>query len=191
MTIATPHTRGGRRQRDESAKVSILGDPIALIRQDHIRQLELCNQLESIADGLPHEVDIALCKRLSETMVPALRLHHSDEERALLPVLSNLPFVGDLVKPVAARLIEEHSTDEDFAEELTAALADLAELGWPENPEMLGYMLRGYFESRRRHIAWEESVLLPLADTHLTAQQRADMVEVMVANRNQAELQPV
>ena len=56
---------------------------------------------------------------------------------------------------------------------------------------MLGYMLRGYFESRRRHIAWEETVLLPLADTHLTAQQRADMVTVMVANRNQPELQPV
>jgi hypothetical protein len=39
----------------------------------------------------------------------------------------------------------------------------LAAAGRHENSEMLGSMLRGYLESQRRHINWEESVLVPMA----------------------------
>jgi hypothetical protein len=40
---------------------------------------------------------------------------------------------------------------------------------------MLGYMLRGFFEQQRRHIEWENRVLLPLARRTLT---KADLVEL-------------
>ncbi|MCR9256781.1 MAG: hemerythrin domain-containing protein [Alphaproteobacteria bacterium] len=184
MTIATRPASRAAQPGTGDRKVSILGDPIALIRQDHIRQLEICADLESIADSLPHDVDKTLCERLSALLPVSLKLHHKDEERALLPILRQIPQIAETVKTVQDRLEEEHTTDEDFADELAAALADVADLGWPENPEMLGYMLRGYFESHRRHIAWEEAVLLPLADAHLSRSQRHDMAAIMAENRN-------
>jgi len=184
MTIATrPASRAAHPGKGDR-KVSILGDPIALIRQDHLRQLKICAELESIADALPQDIDKARCERLSTLLPLSLKLHHQDEERALLPILGEIPQIAETVRAVQDRLEEEHATDEDFADELAAALAEVAELGWAENPEMLGYMLRGYFESHRRHIAWEEAVLLPLADAHLSRSQRHDMAAIMAENRN-------
>ncbi|MBN9246319.1 MAG: hypothetical protein J0I81_02505, partial [Hyphomicrobium sp.] len=47
----------------------------------------------------------------------------------------------------------------------------------PRNPETLGYILRGYFESQRRHIAWEDSVVLPAARKALTVEDLARLQE--------------
>ncbi len=35
--------------------------------------------------------------------------------------------------------------------------------GRTSNAEMLGYKLRGFFEGPRRHIEWENAILLPAA----------------------------
>ena len=62
-----------------------------------------------------------------------------------------------------------------FALELADELQLLVDTGMVRNAEMLGYMLRGFFEHQRRHIEWEKGVLLPLARQTLTP---ADLAEL-------------
>ena len=45
--------------------------------------------------------------------------------------------------------------------EILAALIDLVN-GEQNNPEKLGYMLRGFFEGLKRHVAFEQTHLIPL-----------------------------
>ncbi len=60
------------------------------------------------------------------------------------------------------RLRFEHCEDECFAEELTEALNALGSGNPDVNIEAIGYMLRGFFEAMRRHIAFESEMLLPI-----------------------------
>jgi hemerythrin-like domain-containing protein len=57
----------------------------------------------------------------------------------------------------------EHVRDEDVSSELLEELTFVAEQGRARNADMLGYMLRGLFEGQRRHIAWENTVVVPAA----------------------------
>jgi hypothetical protein len=57
---------------------------------------------------------------------------------------------------------------------------------------MLGYMLRGYFDSQRRHIAWEDRVVLPVARQVLTSDDLASLQSwVMASEHPRCSLQSV
>jgi hemerythrin-like domain-containing protein len=62
-----------------------------------------------------------------------------------------------------SRLEDEHEIDEGLAIEIASALRGLIQGAPLTNAESLGDMLRGFFKSQRRHIAWENDVVLPLA----------------------------
>lgn len=111
----------------------------------------LCDLLEQIADSIPGAVDPGLCAAVANQLGPVIRSIHRFEETALFPFSDGIRKAGETV----ARLKHEHFEDECFAEELTDALHELSHRQWPENPEALGYMLRGFFESVRRHAAFE------------------------------------
>ena len=49
---------------------------------------------------------------------------------------------------------------------------------------MVGYMLRGFFEAYRRHIEWENRVVLPLASNKLDADALKKLAKVMIKNRS-------
>jgi hemerythrin-like domain-containing protein len=68
----------------------------------------------------------------------------------------------DTIKVTLDRLRFEHCEDECFAEELTEALHALGSGDQKVNIEAVGYMLRGFFEAMRRHIAFESEMLLPI-----------------------------
>jgi hypothetical protein len=74
----------------------------------------------------------------------------------------------DKIETTLNRLRFEHCEDECFAEELTEALNALGTGNPDVNIEAIGYMLRGFFEAMRRHIAFESEMLLPI-DTSLSA----------------------
>lgn len=124
------------------------------------QKLALCAALEGIADGLPHSVDRLACLRIAAELVPSLRRIHAYEEEELFP-----RFVGDVPARAASvsRLCVEHVEDECFADELTEVLLVVGRGGAIENPEALGFMLRGFFQAVRRHAAFEAEHVLPLA----------------------------
>ena len=51
---------------------------------------------------------------------------------------------------------------------------------------MLGYMLRGFFERYRRHIHWENTLVMPLARLRLTPGDLEDLSALMESSRRKS-----
>jgi hemerythrin-like domain-containing protein len=146
-------------------------DPLALIEEDHALQLELCDLLEALADSLPG-FNRGTARSAAAILRQGFKPHLQFEEEMLFPLLRRRAPEGSALEPIMQQLEAEHTADEGFAHELADELELLADTGLMRNAEMLGYMLRGFFWQQRRHIEWENRVLLPLARQTLT---RADL----------------
>ncbi|WP_421692815.1 hemerythrin domain-containing protein [Aestuariivirga sp.] len=152
-----------------SEKLSPLArNPLDMISSAHALQVQMCDAMERIADGLPDEVDRRLCGQVASCLQYDLPLHHHDEEEALFPLLRKRARPEDGLEEILDRLTSEHAADNDFASEIAEALETLGQGGRPANPEMLGYMLRGFFERYRRHVQWESTLVMPMARLRLT-----------------------
>jgi len=161
-------------------------NPLDMIASAHAVQEQMCDAMERIADGLPDEVDRRLCAQVASCLQFDLPLHHHDEEEALFPLLRKRALPEDGLDKILERLAAEHSSDNDFASEIAEALETLGQGGRPDNPEMLGYMLRGFFERYRRHIHWENQLVMPLARLRLTREDLDQLQATMNENRRQA-----
>lgn len=137
--------------------------PLAWLHRAHAEQIALCNALEEIADSLPGSIDQKKCLSAARALGPLIKGMHHYEENTLFPWLerraAQTHALGDVLAKTLARLKQEHFEDECFAEELTDTLLKLGS-GHPVNMEATGYMLRGFFEAVRRHIAFERTHLL-------------------------------
>lgn len=139
-------------------------------------QLQLCAELESIADSLPARVDAERCMRAAATLAPLIRGVHDYENTVLFPQIeAQAAQTPDLSKTIA-RLKTEHFEDECFAEELAERLMQLGSGGRGINMEATGYMLRGFFEAMRRHIAFERDYFSALwvASAEMPAENPSD-----------------
>ena len=182
-SLPSPRAGDGRAEANDNAAPLSSRDPLDVRAQEHCFQTEVCNGLERIADGLPDECDRRLCQQIVACLRYDLPLHHRDEEHGLFPLLRRRAPPGDSIHEVLDHLERDHSTDEGFADELIEALDRLAAGERPPNPEMVGYMLRGFFEGYRRHIHWEDTLVIPLARQLLTDDDRAALSASMSANR--------
>lgn len=139
------------------------GDPVQAFARAHDDQLSLCGMLEEIADSLPDHVDRQKCMLAAREIWPLLRGVHSFEEKVVFPALADrLSHVAGLDETIA-RLKSEHAEDECYAEELTDTLLLLGAGDKGVNFDAVGYMLRGFFDSLRRHVAFEREHILGLA----------------------------
>jgi hemerythrin-like domain-containing protein len=138
-------------------------DPLAILREEHALQLELCGLLESIADGLPHQFDGSLANVAISILEQGMPSHMRLEEEALFPLLKARIPEGHALFSALQCLEQEHERDGAALLEIVDAIRSAIADGHVANPDMLGYMLRGFFEGQRRHIAWEDAVVLPAA----------------------------
>jgi hemerythrin-like domain-containing protein len=161
-------------------------NPLDMIAHAHAVQVEMCDAMERIADGLPDEVDRRLCAQVASRLQFDLPLHHHDEEEGLFPLLRKRARAEDGLDQILERLAAEHASDNDFASEIAETLETLAQGGRPANPEMLGYMLRGFFERYRRHVHWENQLVMPLARLRLTREDLEQLQAAMNASRRMA-----
>lgn len=136
------------------------------LQRAHAEQLALCDTLEEIADSLPANIDAEKCLDAAKSLNPLIKGVHSYEETVLFPWLESTTAIQPALRETLHRLKFEHCEDACFAEELTDTLM---RLGRRErvNMEATGYMLRGFFESLRRHIAFEREHILSNIQAHL------------------------
>lgn len=130
------------------------------LKKAHDTQLTLCAALEEIADSLPASVNRQKCIYAAKSLIPLVNGVHRYEEEALFPLLERKGTGDAEMAGAIARLKFEHVEDECFAEELTDTLTRLGSGDDTVNAEAAGYMLRGFFESIRRHIAFEQQFML-------------------------------
>ncbi|WP_051213980.1 hemerythrin domain-containing protein [Maritalea myrionectae] len=130
----------------------------------HQHQMEvLCGRLELIADLLPDQADPTLCKFTSDGMVKTLSDAQTFEEKELFPALEAVGALESDMSKIIAQLRDEHYEDLCFAEEIRENLRTIIEGEPTQSANATGYMLRGFFEKLRRHMAYER---------HLTASLR-------------------
>ena len=139
-------------------------DPIAALRKAHKDHLLLCDRLEEIADSLPDAINRQKCMYAARALGPMIRGVHRFEEDVVFPLIAERLKSDDKIEPTLNRLRFEHCEDECFAEELAEALHAMGTGDADINIEAIGYMLRGFFEAMRRHIAFETEMLLPMGD---------------------------
>lgn len=160
-------------------------NPLDMIAHAHLLQVQLCDAMEKIADGLPGDVDRRLCAQVASGLKYDLPLHHHDEETGLFPLLHARAEAEDNIDGILERLAAEHQSDTDFAGEIAVELELLGRGEGPANPEMVGYMLRGFFERYRRHVHWENTLVMPLARLRLTPDDLDALSRQMERNRSQ------
>ncbi len=158
-------------------------DPIDVLDNEHADHHRLCDELETVADGLPDEIDPNLCASIIKTLRFDVPVHHRDEEDVLFPMLASRALPEDGIADILQQLNLEHAADESFATELIDHLELMAAGGRPDNPNMVGYMLRGFFEGYRRHLVWEQSVILPLARRRLSHEDMKQLADRMIERR--------
>lgn len=132
----------------------------------HLTKLQILDVMETIADALPGPVSRGACLWVAASLLPAIREAQAFEERVVYPAYARS---GDRRESLR-RLQAEHVEDEALAEDLTETLLSIGHGGGVSNPEALGFMMRAFFESVRRHVAFEREHVLPLARRRLPGQ---------------------
>lgn len=142
------------------------GSALREIVVGHREQIGLCKTLELIADALPHNIDPALCKAAAGSIHRVMTKVVQVEQEALTDDLARRgpARVLDLTATID-RLLRENAEDLCYAEELQETLKELGNGRRTVSADAIGYMLRGFFESRRRRIALEREILAALVSS--------------------------
>jgi len=141
--------------------------------------LHICDLLEALADDLP------------KRSAPVWRGAQMQCRAVLHPYFA---FLNEVVLP---KLLRQNNRDADRREVLCRlksdcgdqihALSDLDDLmsdalfsdQFTNEPEALGYALRGHFEALRRDLRWQLDVLWPIAARTWTARDVARVTEAL------------
>ena len=128
----------------------------------HGKQSCLCEDLEILADSLPSDVDRQFCLIVARHIVPIVKQSHQFEEATLFPIFEVIADQRKELHQSLNRLQFEHWEVECFAEDLVEVLRQFCSDQKQSSLEKLPYMLRGFFEGLRRHLAFEAEYLIPL-----------------------------
>lgn len=129
-----------------------------------VQQQLACQNLESVADSLPVLLNVDEVLALSLSLVTALKDIHSFEEDDIFPKLISHAARWHAIIETVERLKSEHLEDEDYALNVCTALQEYLTKQDHRSSENLGWMLRGLFETIRRHVAFEREHILPLVN---------------------------
>ncbi len=117
-----------------------------------------CDLLEAIADFLPCHLDERLCDTLTNGLIPLLQATHCLEERVFSEGLGHI-MTGAELADAAEHRRRERITDLDGAEEVVDVLLSLKDgvcrLSW----DAVGYLLRSFFCSMRKHVKAERQFI--------------------------------
>src|SRR5690554_3834006 len=130
---------------------------IEALEQCHSEVLALCDGLEAVADSLPHNVQKRICLTLAATLEPLIARTQALEEQALFPLLETIQ--NPQMARTMARLREEHLADHSAASEVSEALQDLGKDRSKLSPDAMGYLLRSFFVTMRRHVQSERDLI--------------------------------
>ncbi len=158
-------------------------DPLEFIREDHFRQLRLCNLLDAFSYRLEVEPINELAGALQAFLERDLALHTLDEEEDLFPLLRQRVEPGEGIDEVLRQLSREHELDKDLVDFIVADLEALANGLKLSHPMRLLMNIREFAELQRRHLTWENRVVLPLARQTLTEEDLVGMGRHMAERR--------
>ena len=169
----------------DSSKLSrqAFDDPIGFIRREHDRQCEICYQLEDMVNALDQPPDLGQVELIRGFLAEDLNLHVQDEETDLFPALARRCKSHELVDEILYQLTSEHELDRGLIDPILDALREIAEGRAAQNTARLARSVRAFVETQHRHLNWENRVILPMAETHLTAADKQAIGRSMAVRR--------
>jgi hemerythrin-like domain-containing protein len=157
--------------------------PIDLIAADHERQLVVCGVMERLVHNPRHGAQRRVIEAVRTYLARDLPLHVADEEEDLFPLLRRRCPSGDRIDEIFDILCGEHDADarlnNDVSEDLEALIGGRA-LG---DPARFLINLFAFSQTQRRHLAWENAVILPRARAYLTATDTLELGRRMARRR--------
>lgn len=164
----------------------LLRDPLAYIAAEHGGQRALCSLMEDLAGAPGFDRNIA--RTILRYLGQDFMRHVHDEENDLFPMLRRRCLPEDEIETVLARLNAEHKDEHRRAGDLEAQLTALIERDARVLDVSLRERLFQYARSLRRHLALENSVVLPLARARLTPDDLAALSAAMHARAAAASI---
>ncbi len=142
--------------------------PLDVLQSVHDRQLDLCEWFIALSEGgdvAPVQAERAA---ILDYLSRELPLHAKDEDKGLFPLLRARCLAEDGVEAILAQLDWEHNEDKSLARELIKDLRAVPEQTGPtETTGSLFGNLHDFGDAQRRHVRWENAVLVPLARKRL------------------------
>lgn len=141
---------------------------IETLREDHVIQRWLCDDLERIADHLPTLPSLPELRRISDRILRITNSHFARAEK----VLRAIPSAQRPTPTMLDALHQMHVLDEMHGQDLVVTLwqhvGTAAGTVGGANVGQLSYMLRCFFDGCRRAIRLKESYLAELAPALVT-----------------------
>ncbi len=157
--------------------------PIEFLRSDHERQRSFCDQLGVLVDDIHQPGHQKLAASLLEFAINDLSCSMEDEEELLAPALMRRCAPEEGPKAVVADMLRQHRSVAILAAQTIDGLDRLVAGSLPLGP--LDFILSAlqFAEILRRHLDWEDGVLLPLAVSRLTEEDQKSLGSSMARRR--------
>ncbi|HJS32989.1 MAG TPA: hemerythrin domain-containing protein [Alphaproteobacteria bacterium] len=174
----------------ETIDPRLLLSPVDFLFADHYRQRVVLNHIEWLA-ATP---EAANWVEVARTVLGFLRRdlpnHVADEERDLLAIMRKRCGRADNIETVFEVLSAEHAGDEQMAEDVIAGIE--SQLSAPNERVDAAFVAsaRAFAATQRRHLAWENALVLPVARKRLTEGDLRRLGRKMAARRGIAFPKP-
>lgn len=169
--------------RIEGSSTALLGDPLDFFFAEHFRQRKLCNLIEEMA--LADSLDPLLAKEVLVFLRDDMAMHVLDEEEDLFPLMRERCPPEDEIERVLSALSAEHAGDRHLAQLVTEGLETALRESLPVavQPGLREAMI-DFARNERRHLALENSVVLPLARRRLSVDDLARLSARLLRRRH-------
>lgn len=166
---------------------AVRADPLAALTQHQAIEQKMCDLLEVIADALPDNV-LLPAAHTSVTILSSYVIDLFNLEETLFSLIEAKGRLRRELEEALGLARTEHKTDEAVAIELAAALEELIEptRQRPGSREALGYLIRCYVASRRRHFAWEQLLIIKQARQLLSEDEQRVLANMILRHREGA-----
>ena len=156
--------------------------PLTLLQNERQAQHRLCSDLEEMANQLRDGVNQSLCCATRDCLQLDLPTFHRHEE-VFFGLLERQHPLSSIFSPGVRLAIDEHSIIETYVFDLGEWLDGACRGVRPRNIEAAAYALRCSFDGMRRHLNWEDAMLIPALSTVVTPGNVAFLAEQLAKDR--------
>ncbi len=168
---------------------NLLREPIEYIFADHYRMRQIIATMDRfLVEGIyaqpPTNDDLIADMTVIEAYLRnELPPHIADEEEDLFPCLERRSPGDNETKQILATLHQEHEEDFALLPPLIDGHADLLAGRPVAERELFETSVVRFVETQRRHVIWENNIVLPLARRRLSAEDMEKIGRDMAARR--------
>ena len=168
---------------------NLLREPIEYIFADHYRMRQIIATMDRfLIEGIYAQApvdddviaDMAVIEAYLRTELPP---HIADEEEDLFPCLQRRSPGDHEMRQILDTLHQEHEEDFALLPSLIAGHEDLLAARPVAARELFETSVVRFVETQRRHVIWENNIVLPLARRRLSAEDMEKIGRKMAARR--------